>query len=363
MEKPMDLETLRESGRIIYEVVSGSHAYGTATPKSDRDLRGFYLNPCSEYLGLDEPPGEVSDDRHNTVYYSLKKAFCLLMTANPNMIELLWMPEDCIIHRSPLMEELIAHRGLFISKKCFYTHSGYAFDQISRAKGQNKMINHPELAGKPRKEDYCWVIPAGKMLSGTPMRPVPYSRQTGDHIIDLRACHCSSLEHVGNIFRLYHYGEQARGVFRGDGTLTCEAIPLDDEERRFCGILIYNHQDYVRALNEHRKYSEWMKKRNEERWIDQEKGVLTYDQKNMMHCMRLLLSGESILRTGEPIVRFEGEQREYLMRIRRGEFAYEEIMEAVDEKMRELESLCRISTIPDSVEPGRIDILYRELTS
>lgn len=358
----MNIESLRKSGRIIYEAVSGSFAYGTATPKSDRDTRGFYINPPSVYLGLCEPEGQVGDDRHDVVFYSLRKAFALLMTANPNIIELLWMPEDCILIKTPVMDELIAHRSLFISRKCYHTHSGYAFAQISRAKGQNKMVNHPELARKPLKEDFCWVIPRQAMCSGTPMRPIPYSRQSGEHAIDLRKCHCSSLEHIGNAYRLYYYGESAKGVFRGDGTLTCEAIPLEDEEEKFCGLLIYNHQEYGRALNEHHKYREWMQNRNEERWVDQEKGLLTYDQKNMMHCMRLLLSGENILRHGEPIVRFEGEKRDYLMRIRRGEFEYEEIMEAVERKMEELEKLYESSTIPHSVDGNGIERLYRRMT-
>ena len=79
--------------------------------------------------------------------------------------------------------------------------------------------------------------------------------------------------------------------------------------------------------------------------------------------MRLLMSGENILTQGFPLVRFEGEQREYLMKIRRGEFVYEEIMAEVEKRMAKLEELYKTSTIPHSVDVPKIEKLYRELTS
>lgn len=51
-----------------------------------------------------------------------------------------------------------------------------------------------------------------------------------------------------------------------------------------------------------------------------------WNAKTMMHLMRLLYSGESIVRTGEPMVRFSGERLERLLAIRRGEWAFDDIM-------------------------------------
>jgi hypothetical protein len=105
-----------------------------------------------------------------------------------------------------------------------------------------------------------------------------------------------------------------------------------------------------------------MRSRNESRWVDQEKGKLNYDQKNMMHCMRLLISGENILTQGEPIVRFEGTQLEYLMQIRAGELEYEAIMDEVDKRMARLEDLYKTSeAIPNAVNTKKLDRLYRDL--
>lgn len=367
----MNVEMLRKSGRIIFECVSGSHLYGLNTPKSDVDIRGLYLNPSVEYLGLSEPAGQIGDEKHDTTYYSLKRFFELAQTANPNIIELLWVPDDCYRIRTPLMEKLMENRDLFISKKCYHTHSGYAFAQIQKAKGSNKKVHNPQPEEKPKKEDFCFFIPKGmfdpfefdysKWMHEPPARPIPVGKYFKEG--ELREYHASSLEHTSNVYRLYYYGQEAKGIFRGDDMLvSCESIPFEDEFNNFAGLLIYNQDLYEKAMRDWHSYWDWMKNRNESRWIDQEKGKLNYDQKNMCHCLRLLISGEHILTHGCPIVRFEGEQRDYLMKIRAGEFKYEELMAEVEQRMAKLEELYKTSTIPHSVDVGAIEKLYRELS-
>lgn len=371
----MNLDMLKKSDRIIFECVAGSHLYNLNNPKSDIDIRGIYVNPPSEYLGLSDPVNQVGDEKHDTTYYSLKRFFELAMNANPNIIELLFVPEN---HRkicAPVMDTLIANRDMFISKKCFHTHSGYAYSQIGKARGQNKMINHPELSIKPKKETFCWIIPGGeaidkygisvfdeeaiKTFAMAPCRPLSLKCWK----MDLKDFHCASLEHVPNMYRLYFYGDNnSKGVFRGDDMLCVESIPLEDEHDRFYGFLIYNQNEYEKAIIEHRKYNDWISNRNESRWLDQEKGLVEFDAKNMMHCFRLLISGENILKHGFPLVRFEGEQREYLMKIRNGEFEYEYLMKEVEDRMNKLEELCKASTIPHSVNQKKIDELYREIS-
>ena len=140
----MNVEELRKSGRIIYEVIAGSWAYNTAIEgQSDIDIRGIYINDPSEYLGLSTPSNQIGDEKHDVTYFSLKRFFELARTANPNIIELLWMPEDVVRIQTPVMDKLIENRRLFISKKAFHTHAAYALSQIKKAKGQNKMVNQP----------------------------------------------------------------------------------------------------------------------------------------------------------------------------------------------------------------------------
>ena len=361
----MNIEELKNSGMIIYDIITGSHAYQTNIATSDIDHRGIFIYSPDDYDGLEEPIPQISDIKNDETYYSLKRYFELVKDANPNILEMLWSPPEFILFKNAIMDELIKNRDIFISKKAFHTHAGYSFAQIKKCRGQNKMVNNPQLGIMPKKEDFCWVIMRGYegKFSGMPFRPVKFEKAKEAGIVgNFSEYHVSSLEHSSNIYRLYHYGKNSKGVFRGDDMLVCESIPYDDENDRYAGILIYNQHEFEKALIEHRKYVDWMEHRNSARWIDQEKGFLTYDAKNMLHCCRLLMSCESILNGNGPIVRFEGEKLQYLKDIRAGKFEYEALMKFVEDKMKYLEELYKTSKIPHSVNHKEVDDLYRKLS-
>jgi hypothetical protein len=193
-----------------------------------------------------------------------------------------------------------------------------------------------------------------------PARPIPL-RDSG---FDLTQFHAAKLEHVPGTYRLYHYGDQARGVFRGSAEngllLVPESIPIDDEWPRFRGLLIFNEDEYAQGIKRWENYWTWIENRNEQRWISQEAGQVDYDLKNMIHCLRLMLSCESILRTGQPRVKFDGPDREFLMDVRQGQFTYEQLMATVDAKMKLLEELYASSTIAYEVNRRAIDELFAE---
>src|SRR5690349_8820045 len=85
-----------DSPATLFECVSGSRAYGTAGPDSDIDIRGVFAVAASEYVALVQPPPQVADERSNQVYYSLRRTLELLAVANPSILELLYMPDDCV---------------------------------------------------------------------------------------------------------------------------------------------------------------------------------------------------------------------------------------------------------------------------
>jgi predicted nucleotidyltransferase len=100
---------------ILFECIAGSRAYGMAVDTSDEDLRGIFAVPATHYLSLLRPADQFSDERGNVVYFSLRRVVDLLAQANPNVLELLSTPTDCIKRNSPEMDLLVGHRGLFIS--------------------------------------------------------------------------------------------------------------------------------------------------------------------------------------------------------------------------------------------------------
>ena len=382
MNKKMSVDELKQSGRIIYDVVAGSHSYNTNIPESDTDTRGVCITPKDEYISLFEVPEQVNDEKNDVVYYDLKRFFDLLKTANPNIIGLLNVSDDCIKYKHPIMDILLENKHLFISKKAYDTHSAYSYAQLKKSRGSNKKIHNPQPETMPKKEDFCWFIDVwdkdneyeeselwfsklrkfcrmfkNKREEEFPFRPKPLMH-TG---VNLAEYHVSSMEHTPNVFRMYYYGTEAKGVFRGDDYLACESIPKEDENDKFRGILIYNHDDFKRATKDWHSYWDFMKNRNIVRWTDQEKGLVDYDSKNLSHCVRLLISCENILVNGEPLVRLEGKNRELVMDIRRGKFTYDEIMKDVDERKNRIDILFKKSDLPDDVDMDKINGLYKHI--
>ena len=367
----MNVDELRRSGYIIYEVVCGSYAYGTQLPTSDKDIRGVYIWPESNKTLFKDHPLEISDDTQDVKFYELEKFMKLASENNPTVTELLFMPEDCIIYKDARMDVLLKNREMFVSQKAYHTHLGYSHAQIQKAKGKNKKVNNPKPVERPVKEDYCFVIPDRthhcyyswdddiKISKLPPHRPMPLKEL--DKSVDLSKCHVARLEQTSNIYRLYHYGDDAKGVFRGDENLVPESIPMEDEFTKCCGLLIYNEDAYKRDVAEWKSYWLWINNRNDARWINQENGTNDYDAKNLMHCVRLLLSGKNILTNGVPIVRFEGEQLQYLRDIRAGKFEYSVIMKAVEDKMKELEALKDTTKLRYAVDNEAISEIYKNL--
>lgn len=344
---------------ILFECLAGSRAYGTHSADSDEDIRGIFALPAQAYLSLQTPPNQISDARNNAVYYSLRRTVELLAAANPSLMELLYMPDDCVRRSSPEMELLLQQRGLFVTRRCADTHIGYAFSQIKKARGQNKWINQPKPEQPPRKEAFCHVMvrAAFDAADHAPARPLPLERSG----IELERHHAARVEHARDLYRLYHYGEEARGVFRGD-VIACESIPREDEPHRFAGLLIYNEQAWKQALIDHQNYWTWRRERNEARWQQQESGEVDYDAKNLMHTIRLLLSGKSLLEHGEPLVRVGGESLQLLRDVRNGRYRYEEILQMADAIVADCERLKAVSALPPETDAAAADALLQELT-
>ena len=361
MNAPITLDQLRlqHRQRLLFECVAGSRAYGTAGESSDVDLRGIHVQPASDFLRISAPPDQIADARHDQVYYSLRRALELLGAANPNLLELLWMPQDCIRLDSPEMALLRQRRSLFVTRQCVDTHVGYAIGQIRKARGQYKWINQPKPQEPPRREDYCYVLDRVALTGGDgpPCRP----RRLRDSGVELNRCHAARLEHAPGVYRLYDYGDAARGVFRGD-TLAVESIPLADESTRFIGLLLFAEQAYRRDSEDHRNYWQWRAERNEARWQQQECGELDYDAKNLMHTLRLLLSAVSIIEHGEPRVRFDGADLEFLLSVRRGEHEYDALVAEAEGLQRRCLAGRASADLPEAIDTAIVDDLLRELT-
>ena len=141
----MTIEEIKENKLLAYEYVRGSTLYNTNLPDglSDVDYGGVYIAPLDVLYGLSykyEP--QVSDKKGDTTYYELGRWVELLIKANPNALESLYVPTDKIIGEiHPSVQLIIDNRDLFLTKEVIKSTSGYARSQIHKATGHNNFIN------------------------------------------------------------------------------------------------------------------------------------------------------------------------------------------------------------------------------
>jgi len=355
----MNIESVQD--KLIFKAVAGSHMYGLNTPESDTDYRGVFKIDASSYFTFNQRIEQASDEKQDITYYTIHRFLQLACAGNPNVLEYLWCPADCVVISSKEWREIQLIRDKFITKSVLDSFAGYSIAQIKKARGQNKLVNNPMPEKKPTKEDFCWVIPmdvsdpndygehwCGYLLSKSkqemPFRPT----KLADSYIDLSYHHCSAVEHLHDTYRLYHYGKDAKGVFRGDDSadIVPTNIPIEDERNRFAGLLIYNKDAYERELKLWKQYWDWMKNRNNARWVDQENKKVDYDGKNMMHCMRLIISAENILEHGQPLVRPGAEVLAFLRDIRAGKLPYDKLVDEAERRIAKLDEARKTCSLP-----------------
>jgi len=119
-------------GRLIYQVLAGSHAYGLAGSGSDVDWRGVYLLPTESYLGLHLPgvgtgslPEAISLEP-DQAYHELRHYCRMLLKGNPNPLEWLWLEPRFIFISSPIIERLREMREHFLGEQMLKAYLGWA---------------------------------------------------------------------------------------------------------------------------------------------------------------------------------------------------------------------------------------------
>ena len=164
MENKYTLDYIKNNNLILFECIGGSIAYGTNLPTSDIDIRGVFIAELDDVL-THKYPQQISDSTNDTTYYELGRFIELVSTNNPNILELLNSPEDCVKLKHPLFDLLIDNKINFITKATKNSFGGYTVQQIQKAKGLNKKQNIAQ-GSVTRKDvlDFCYVIQGEKSM-------------------------------------------------------------------------------------------------------------------------------------------------------------------------------------------------------
>ena len=116
---------------VILLGLAGSYSYGTNVDTSDIDIRGITLNRKSDLIGLTEFEQYV-DENTDTVIYAFNKIITLLLSCNPNTIELLGLNPEHYLYLNDIGKMLLENKKLFLSKRAINSFGGYADAQLRR---------------------------------------------------------------------------------------------------------------------------------------------------------------------------------------------------------------------------------------
>lgn len=340
----LTIDTIREKGWLIFEAITGSKAYGLDTPASDTDIRGVYVVPKPVFYSL-EYPEQVSNETNDIVYYELRRFMELLSKSNPNIMEMLGVPEPCIIQKHAVMNLL--RPETFLSKLCEKTFANYAFTQIKKAYGLEKKIVNPVEQERKSVLDFCYVY-LGKVTISVKDFLVA-------NIMDERKAGLAALPHLRDAYNLfYSERESYSGIVRKDSSndVALSSIPKDEVP---VALLYFNRDAYSVYCKKYKEYWEWVEKRNEERYKTTVLHGKNYDSKNMMHVFRLLLMAKEI--AVDKKVNVFRSDREFLLNIKQGRFEYDELVQKAEELKDGLAQLYQQSDLPEEPDMDEINTL------
>lgn len=129
---------------VIYRCITGSRAYGLDNDASDTDFRGIYLPPAELHWALYDIPEQLENEAEQSCYWELEKFISLALSANPNILECLYTPLAKTV--TPLAQELLEMRSIFLSQLIYQTYNGYVLSQFKKL--EQDLRTHGEIRWK-----------------------------------------------------------------------------------------------------------------------------------------------------------------------------------------------------------------------
>lgn len=346
----MTIKDLKDKNLLLFECLSGSKAYGLATPQSDTDIKGIYYMPKEMFFGLKYIP-QISDESNDEVYYEIGRFIELLIKNNPNIVEILATPKDCILYKHPIMDKLRIE--MILSKLCKDTFGGYALTQIRKAKGLNKKILNPMPKTRKTVLDFCFIT-----VNYSSVKAKTWLTKNG---ISKADCGLSKIPNAKDLYALFHDTEKKlnyKGIANKEAAneVSVSSIPAGEQEIAY---LFFNKDSYSSYCKEYNEYWEWVEKRNEDRYSLNKSHGKDYDAKNMMHTIRLLQVALEIVRDGE--LNVKRQNRDELLLIKRGELDYDEVLKMAEKLMLLIEQETTKSKLQDKPDAKLIEMLLVEM--
>jgi predicted nucleotidyltransferase len=274
----------------------GSRAWGLGHEGSDEDVRGWFLLPFDDLVGLWDHPGEIQDPETDAAYWEIEKLLYQALRADANTLECLWSPFKK--KATPLGEKLLGMRQAFLSMNVLGSFGRYAesqFQKIERAELRNRAI--AELLEAIESQGLSDAESAASFLR---KRDV--------------------------VTTLGRAKDEVKAVYRSlfDRGLLPEA----------------SFEALLRAVAEGRRKS---------------LEPPPHRPKNAYNLLRLLHSCLHCLRAGEPLIQVEGELRSTLLAVKKREVPIEDVLEKARGLAKEIDAEARESRLREKPDYAAAD--------
>jgi predicted nucleotidyltransferase len=275
------------------------------------------------------------------------------MANNPNILELLYLPEYKVL--TELGKRLVEYRLAFLSKKVYKAYSGYAYSQLKKVETHRKWLlayaNNPDAySSKPCISDYI-SEEFTTVLSKDELNAYHYFLYT----LLKEYSHLSSLaEQVFEEANLKNHLER----FDWPAELDSQVQYYTKASKDFTTLVRQTH-NYKAALRDYTDYHSWRENRSSKRGLIESQ--CGYDGHHLHHCIRLMQMGKEILTEESLFVDRTGWDASFLLEVKQGKVPYEELIRLVEELKVELEEAYKDTRLPDMADRSLIEKLVIDL--
>lgn len=306
------LKTDKHLGKnIIFLTTGGSYAYGTNIETSDLDIRGIAVERSCEILGSSSFE-QFENKETDTVIYGLRKILKLMLNCNPNVLEILGTKDEHIFICNKYGKMIKDNTNLFLSKRAIQSFGGYASAQLRRLQNALARDNYPQ------KEKEIHMLNTIKTQIATMKdRYEVFSNENLNIYIDKSKKEGFESELFIDV-NFTHY-------------------PLRDFKN------IYAEMSNV--INDYDKLNHRNSKKD-----------ANHLNKHAMHLIRLFIMGTELLE-GKGINTYRENDREFLLKIRNGEFSYNQIFEMVNDYEKKFDYAAKNTCLKDEPDYDKVEEL------